>query len=124
MSDDREPGDGRRASSTQLARQWAVLKLLESRDYSIRELAETLGASKSSIQRDLSTLQEHFMIITNLEGQQKRLYRLIRGGPPKSLRINHEEMRALEEVIEQLRDGQSDRLRTLALKLRPFVDDE
>jgi predicted DNA-binding transcriptional regulator YafY len=72
----------RRQNSAQLARQWAILKLLETKEYSIRELADELATSKSSVQRDLATLQEHFMIVTHQVGEQKRVYGV--DGPQRS----------------------------------------
>lgn len=121
MSSGRKRRAHRGASSTQLARQWAILRLLEARAYSIRELADELGSSKSSIQRDLSTLAEHFMIVAEQEGQQKRMYRLERNRAPINLRISPCEIRALEQAIQQGRDGELEPLRTLRCKLLAFL---
>lgn len=76
----------RHADSTQLVRQWAILQLLASgtRSYSVRDLAEQLGTSKSTVERDLATLERHFPLLAEEEGKQKRRYRLARAAamPP------------------------------------------
>lgn len=68
----------RRADSQQLARQWAILRLLSGGrgGLSVRELAEQLGASKSTIQRDLATLERQFALVEEQVNKQKRVYRL------------------------------------------------
>ncbi len=68
----------RRSDSAQLVRQWALLRLLaeSGRAFSVKELSEQLGASKPTIQRDLATLETHFALIEELEGKQKKLYRI------------------------------------------------
>ena len=50
---------GRRADSQQLVRQWALLRLLSAsgRAFAVKELAEQLGVSKATVQRDLATLE-------------------------------------------------------------------
>jgi predicted DNA-binding transcriptional regulator YafY len=69
---------GRRADSQQLARQWAILRLLSGnrRGLSVKELAEQLVASKSTIGRDLVTLERQFALVEEQVNKQKRLYRL------------------------------------------------
>lgn len=112
----------RGANASQLARQWGILRMLESRAYSIRELAQTLGASKASIQRDLDTLQHHFMIVATSAGAQKRVYRLERGMAPRAFKLHPEELRALEKALEC--DGHDgERLRSLYLKLSALLEE-
>ena len=69
---------GRRPDSQQLVRQWALLRLLaDATDgWSVKELAEQLGASKATIERDLATLERDFAIIEESAGKQKKLYRI------------------------------------------------
>ncbi len=71
-------GPPRRPESGQLARQWAILRLLSDsgRAFSIAELSEQLGASKSSIQRDIKTLQQEFALVEEKAGKQKGVYRI------------------------------------------------
>lgn len=78
----------RRQNSQQLIRQWAVFRLLSEsgREYSAKELADQLGASKASIERDLKTLEEQFALEEVRAGKQKKLYRI------------HEKLRALEGI--------------------------
>lgn len=104
----------RSTSSVRLVRQWALLRLLEKRAYSVRELAEELEASKSSIQRDITMLQEHFMIVAESVGQQKRVYRLKRVRQLAPLRVSEAEMEALDAAIEASGD---ERLKSLHRKL-------
>ncbi len=65
-------------------RQWALLRLLEggARAWSIKELSEQLGASKSTLERDLATLEQHFPIVAEEDGKQRRRYRLARSTVP------------------------------------------
>ncbi len=114
----------RRSSSIQLARQWAILRLLETRDYSIRELADELQSSKSSIQRDIATLQEHFMIVARCAGQQKRVYRLERQRAPGFLRITKAEIMTLEAAVSVASDSDRSVLSALLCKLRTHSDIE
>jgi predicted DNA-binding transcriptional regulator YafY len=113
---------GRGPGSAQLARQWAILRLLGTRAYSILELANELGTSKSSVQRDITTLQQHFMIVAHPVGQQKRVYRLARPAPALSVRVSRDEIRALEVAIEKEGESHARTLESLAHKLRPLVD--
>ncbi|HET6611665.1 MAG TPA: HTH domain-containing protein, partial [Kofleriaceae bacterium] len=55
---------GRRASSAQLIRQWAILRMLSTsgRAFSVKELAEQFGVSKPTIERDLATLEADFAL--------------------------------------------------------------
>lgn len=75
-----ESGQGRprRPDSTQLVRQWAILRLLadSGRSFSVKELADQLGASKATIQRDLATLETDFALIEEEAGKQKKVYRI------------------------------------------------
>jgi predicted DNA-binding transcriptional regulator YafY len=111
----------RSSGSAQLTRQWAILQLLKRREYSIRELADELGTSKSSVQRDITTLQEHFMIVALPVGQQKRVYRLARSGPELSLKVSPGELAALERAIHAV-EGHTPALASLVNKLRPLVE--
>lgn len=71
-------GTARRADSAQLVRQWAILRLLadSGRAFSVKELADQLGASKATIQRDLATLEKEFALVEEAAGKQKLLYRI------------------------------------------------
>lgn len=71
-------GGTRRPDSQQLVRQWALLRLLadSTEGWSVKELAEQLGASKATIERDLATLERDFAIIEESAGKQKKLYRI------------------------------------------------
>lgn len=68
----------RRPDSQQLVRQWALLRLLAdaSDGWSVKELAEQLGASKATIERDLATLERDFAIVEESVGKQKKVYRI------------------------------------------------
>jgi predicted DNA-binding transcriptional regulator YafY len=70
--------EARRADSAQLVRQWAILRLLadSGRAFSVKELADQLGASKATIQRDLATLEVDFALVEEAAGKQKLLYRI------------------------------------------------
>ncbi len=59
-------------------RQWAILRLLAKagRAFSVKELAEQLGVSKATIQRDLSTLEQEFALVEEQAGAQKKVYRI------------------------------------------------
>ncbi len=68
----------RRADSAQLVRQWAILRLLaeSGRAYSVKELADQLGTSKATVQRDLATLEKDFALVEEAAGKQKLVYRI------------------------------------------------
>jgi len=68
----------RRADSQQLARQWTILRLLadSGRSFTVKALSDQLGVSKSTIQRDLATLETQFALIEEQVGKQKRTYRI------------------------------------------------
>ena len=70
----------RRPDSQQLVRQWALLRLLAdaSDGWSVKDLAEQLGASKATIERDLATLERDFAILEESVGKQKKVYRIDR----------------------------------------------
>lgn len=70
----------RRPDSQQLVRQWALLRLLaDAADgWSVKDLAEQLGASKATIERDLATLERDFAIIEESVGKQKKVYSIDR----------------------------------------------
>lgn len=69
---------GRRPDSQQLARQWAILRLLANsgRSFSVRELAEQFNVSKTTIQRDLATLEQEFALVEEQINKQKKVYRI------------------------------------------------
>ena len=68
----------RRPDSQQLVRQWALLRLLaDATDaYSVKQLAEQLGTSKATIERDLATLERDFALVEETAGKQKKVYRI------------------------------------------------
>jgi predicted DNA-binding transcriptional regulator YafY len=68
----------RRPDSQQLARQWALLRLLAEspKAYTIKELAEQLATSKTTIERDLATIQHDFALVEVGVGKQKKAYRI------------------------------------------------
>lgn len=68
----------RRPDSQQLIRQWALLRLLAdaTEPYGVKRLADQLGASKATIERDLATLERDFAIIEETIGKQKKVYRI------------------------------------------------
>jgi predicted DNA-binding transcriptional regulator YafY len=68
----------RRPDSQQLIRQWALLRLLSDavEPYSVKELADQLGTSKATIERDLATLERDFALIEEQVGKQKKAYRV------------------------------------------------
>lgn len=68
----------RRADSQQLVRQWALLRLLAdaTEAYSVKQLAEQLGTSKATIERDLATLERDFALVEEAAGKQKKVYRI------------------------------------------------
>jgi predicted DNA-binding transcriptional regulator YafY len=72
------PLSERRPDSQQLIRQWALLRLLaDAKDaYSVKELAEQLGTSKATIERDLATLERDFALVEEQVGKQKKTYRI------------------------------------------------
>ena len=118
----------RHLDSTQLVRQWALLGLLSrsGRSLSIKELADQLQTSKSSIERDLATLEQHFALLEEAEGSQRRRYRIDREAPlVKSLRFTVMELLALEAADAlmgaSLGDALRNELKTLIHKLRGLV---
>lgn len=76
----RNDAGSRRVDSQQLARQWAILRLLSEsgRAFGVKELADQLGVSKPTIQRDLATLENEFALIEEQVGAQKKVYRIDR----------------------------------------------
>lgn len=69
----------RRVDSEQLVRQWALLRLLSdanNRAWSVKELAEQVGTTKATIQRDLATLGQDFSLIEEEVNKQKKHYRI------------------------------------------------
>ncbi|MBK9036212.1 MAG: transcriptional regulator [Myxococcales bacterium] len=119
---------GRRADSQQLVRQWALLRLLAAsgRAFGVRELAEQLGVSKATIERDLATLERDFALIEEEAGRQKKVYRLDQQVRAlESLTFGTTELLALHAALAGLAGlGGTpihDDLRALALKLRGFL---
>ena len=78
MSGTRGKASERRPDSQQLVRQWALLRLLaDATDaYSVKQLAEQLGTSKATIERDLATLERDFALVEETVGKQKKAYRI------------------------------------------------
>jgi len=68
----------RRPDSQQLVRQWALLRLLaDATDaYGVKQLAEQLGTSKATVERDLATLERDFALVEETVGKQKKVYRI------------------------------------------------
>ncbi len=68
----------RRPDSQQLVRQWALLRLLAdaTEPYGVKQLAEQLGTSKATIERDLATLERDFALVEESVGKQKKAYRI------------------------------------------------
>jgi predicted DNA-binding transcriptional regulator YafY len=68
----------RRPDSQQLVRQWAVLRLLAdaTEPYSVKQLADQLGVSKATIERDIATLERDFAVVEESAGKQKKTYRI------------------------------------------------
>ena len=68
----------RRPDSQQLVRQWALLRLLAdaSEPYGVKQLADQLGTSKATIERDLATLEHDFALVEENAGKQKKVYRI------------------------------------------------
>jgi predicted DNA-binding transcriptional regulator YafY len=94
----------RHADSLQLVRQWALVRLLAAgaRSFSVREIAEQLGASKSTIERDLATLEQHFPLLTEDEGKQKRRYRLATGTATPTMQLGVMELLAAHAYGQSL----------------------
>lgn len=68
----------RRPDSQQLVRQWTLLRLLcgATDGMTVRQLAEQLGVTKATIERDLATLEQDFAILEEPAGKQKKVYRI------------------------------------------------
>lgn len=68
----------RRPDSQQLVRQWALLRLLAdaTEPLTVKHLAEQLGVSKVTIERDLATLERDFALVEESLGKQKKAYRI------------------------------------------------
>lgn len=66
----------RRPDSQQLVRQWSLLRLLADapEPYTVKQLAEQLGVTKATIERDLATLEHDFALVEELVGKQKKRY--------------------------------------------------
>lgn len=57
-------------------RQWTILRLLSEsgRPWSVKELAEQLGTTKATIDRDLKTLEHDFALVAEEVGKQKKVW--------------------------------------------------
>jgi predicted DNA-binding transcriptional regulator YafY len=80
VRDQSEPPSSRSRDSQQLVRQWALLRLLSdaTEPYGVKQLAEQLGVSKATIERDLATLERDFALVEEAAGKQKKAYRIDR----------------------------------------------
>ena len=78
VTDPNDRPTDRRRDSQQLVRQWALLRLLSdaTRPYGVKQLAEQLGVSKATIERDLATLERDFAVVEESAGKQKKAYRI------------------------------------------------
>ena len=78
MSSTSRKAPERRPDSQQLVRQWALLRLLAdaAEAYSVKQLADQLGTSKATIERDLATLERDFALVEETVGKQKKTYRI------------------------------------------------
>jgi predicted DNA-binding transcriptional regulator YafY len=78
VSDLNDRPSDRRRDSQQLVRQWALLRLLSDaiEPYGVKQLAEQLGVSKATIERDLATLERDFAVVEESAGKQKKAYRI------------------------------------------------
>jgi predicted DNA-binding transcriptional regulator YafY len=122
-------GEGeRRADSAQLVRQWTILRLLadSGRAFSVKDLADQLGASKATIQRDLATLEKDFALVEEAAGKHKLLYRIdqkIRA--LESIQFGTLELLAIHAAISGLpalaATPLGDDLASVASKLRGFL---
>ncbi len=104
MSSKRDTPRARHADSTQLVRQWSLLRLLQGapRSYTVKELAEQLGTSKSTIERDLATLEGQFPLVEESDGKQKRRYRITRGAALGEMQFGVSELLALHAFRQAL----------------------
>src|SRR5690348_7743817 len=123
-----EQPPARRADSQQLVRQWALLRLLTDAKapYSVKQLADQLGASKATIERDLATLERDFALIEESAGKQKKVYRIdqtIRA--LESITFGATEMLAIyaaNAALDGLRGTPiHDDLRAVVTKIRGFL---
>jgi predicted DNA-binding transcriptional regulator YafY len=122
------PAASRRADSQQLVRQWALLRLLSAsgRAFAVKDLAEQLGVSKATVQRDLATLERDFALVEEEVGRQKKLYRIDQSVRAlESVTFGTTELLALHGAIAALTGlGGTpihDDLRAVALKIRGFL---
>lgn len=119
---------GRRPDSQQLVRQWALLRLLAdaTEPYGVKQLADQLGASKATIERDLATLERDFAIVEESAGKQKKVYRIeqkIRA--LESIKFGTTELLAIyaaQAVLEGLKGTPVyDDLQSVVTKIRGFL---
>jgi len=122
------PAASRRADSQQLVRQWALLRLLSAsgRAFAVKDLADQLGVSKATVQRDLATLERDFALVDEVAGRQKRVYRIDQTVRAlESLTFGTTELLALHGALAALTGMGGtpihDDLRSVALKIRGFL---
>jgi predicted DNA-binding transcriptional regulator YafY len=120
--------DQRRADSEQLVRQWALLQLLSAsgRAFSVKDLADQLGVSKATIQRDLATLERDFALVEEAAGEQKRRYRIDQSVRAlETISFGTTELLALHGALAAMAglDGTPihEDLRSVMMKIRGFL---
>lgn len=69
--------------SQQLVRQWSLVLLLarSPRWFTVKQLADQFGVSKSTIERDLATIEQVFPVDEQRDGAQRRRYRIAHAPP-------------------------------------------
>jgi predicted DNA-binding transcriptional regulator YafY len=92
----------------QLVRQWRIVQLLArgTRLWSVREIATELATSKSTVARDLATIEQVFPLYEENEGRQRVRYRIDGGRlPGTASRIADTQLKALEKTLVAARAG-------------------
>ena len=85
------------------------------RPHTVRDLADVLLTSKSSIQRDLDALAKHFPIESDLVGRQKRIYGCRRHLALENLALRHQ-LAVLQRQSKRPQLKDTDRLLWLGLR--------
>jgi predicted DNA-binding transcriptional regulator YafY len=106
-----------------------VLRLLSDpsgRAFSIKELADQLAVTKSTIERDLATLEHDFALVEEMADKQKRLYRIDQSiRALDAIRFGTTELLALHGALAGLHPLAGtplhDDLARVAAKLRGFL---
>lgn len=118
----------RRPDSQQLVRQWALLRLLvdATEPYSVKQLADQLGVSKATIERDLATLETDFAVIEESAGKQKKTYRIDRSiRALETITFGTTELLAIYAAFSALSSAAGtplhDDLRAVVTKIRGFL---